>query len=51
MYRKKFKKKGWNFMKKAEILKKELDQLILEGRLLSSPTVVKKALELERSIG
>lgn len=37
-------------MKKAELLRKELDQLILEGRLLSSPTVVKKALELERTI-
>lgn len=37
-------------MKKSELLRKELDKLILEGKLLSSPTVVKKALELERTI-
>lgn len=37
-------------MKKAELLRRELDKLILEGRVLSSPTVVKKALELESAI-
>ncbi len=37
-------------MKKSELLRKELDKLILEGKLLSSPTVVKKALELEMAI-
>lgn len=36
------------FMKnKTELLRRELNQLVYEERLLSSPTVVKKALELE----
>lgn len=43
--------KGWMLMKnRTEDLKKELEQLICEGRVLSSPTVVKKALELESII-
>ena len=32
---------------RTENLRRELNQLVYEERLLSSPTVVKKALELE----
>lgn len=35
---------------KIKLLRKELEQLIREGQPLSSPAVVKKALELESKI-
>lgn len=46
MYR--YKKERVDFMKNnAENLKRELEQMICKGMELSSPAVIKKALELE----